>query len=149
MLSVEKVATPAEAEATFVPRRFAPVVPVAALMAIVMLAVEVVTGLPLLSCTTICAPCVSDTPAVVPVGSTGKAGAEAPPAFPENDELVAPPKPVAFADTVYPAPAFGNEIAENDATPFTAAIVTVPPMLAPAGPLPRPNVTDAVDVVAL
>src|SRR3989454_564394 len=58
-----------------------------------------------------------------------------------NGALVAPPSPVAVADSVYPVPPFTVPVLsmlrpESVATPPTAATVFVPDRVAPAAPVP-------------
>ncbi len=134
MLKSENVATPATAGLDDVPERvptpgFTPITSATA-------AVYVGTVLPWMSCAVTVTAGAMATPATAVAGSTVKASFAAAPGLMSNAALVAPARPVAVAESVYPRPALSMFKSEKVATPATAATVCVPASTAPAVPDP-------------
>src|SRR5256885_1966330 len=95
-------------------------------MATVMLAVELVTVLPNVSCTATWTAGEMAVPATAVVGWGENASWEAAAGLILNAELDAPVSAPEAAVSVYPFPALSMERLENVATPATAATVAVP-----------------------
>src|SRR5437762_2624429 len=139
MLSVENVATPPTAATVVVPERVPPAgfVPIAT----VTLPVKPGTTFPEASCAVIWSAGVIAAPAVAVEGSTVKTSRVAVEGTMSNGALVAPVRPVAPADNVYPVPALSMPSEEKVATPPIAASVVVPDSAPPAGFVPIATVT--------
>jgi len=138
MLKVEKVATPATALTETVP----PSVPLDGLVAIAMVtvALEVVTTFPFESSTSTVTAGEIDAPAGVLEGCTPNATLLAVPGVMLKVPLTAPVRPEAAAVNVYPVPVLLMVRPLNVATPFTAVMVVVPSRVPPPGLAPMASV---------
>src|SRR6266702_3882279 len=139
MLRLEKVATPLTAATVVVPET----VPPAGFVPIATVTLPVNPGTVLLMASSAATSTGGATcaPAVAVVGCIVKASCVAAPGLMSNGALVAPPSPVAVADSVYPVPPLTVPVLsmlrpEKVATPPTAATVFVPDRVAPAAPVP-------------
>ncbi len=133
------MATPPTAATVVVPERVPPAgfVPIAT----VTLPVKPGTTFPEASCAVIWSAGVIGAPAVAVGGSTVKTSRVAVEGTMSNGALVAPVRPVAPADNVYPVPALSMPSEEKVATPPIAASVVVPDSAPPAGFVPIATVT--------
>src|SRR6185295_3925153 len=144
---LENVATPATAAADVVPESAPP--PGLVPMATVMVAVELVTVLPNVSCTATCTDGLIDAPATTFAGCTVKATFAAAAGLMVNAVELAPVSAPDAAVSVYPAPDLLMERLENVATPLTAATVVVPDSVPPPGLVPIATVMLAVEPVTV
>src|SRR6185295_12602276 len=144
---LENVATPATAAADVVPESAPP--PGLVPMATVMVAVELVTVLPNVSCTATCTDGLIDAPATTFAGCTVKATFAAAAGLMVNAVELAPVSAPDAAVSVYPAPVLSMERLENVATPLTAATVVVPESAPPPGLVPIATVMLAVELVTV
>src|SRR5688572_31691896 len=147
MHSLEHAATPLTADTVVVPDSVPPpgLVPIAT----VMLAVELVTVFPNVSCTATCTAGLITAPAVAFVGCTVKASLEAAAGVMLNADEVAPVRAAEVALSVYPVPVLSMERLEKMATPATADTVVVPDSVPPPGLVPTPTVMLAVELVTV
>src|SRR5205807_523573 len=143
----EKVPTPDTALTVLVPER----VPLPAFvpMAIVMLALELVTVLPRVSWTVTWTAGAIDAPAMALLGCPVTASLLAAPGVMLKVELVAPVREPEDAAKVYPFPVFSMERFEKVATPELAATVAVPERVPPLGLVPMATVTLAEELVTV
>ena len=144
MFSVPNVATPLTAACVVVPDSVPP--PALLPIATVTLPVNPLAVLPNWSRAVICTAGVMGAPAGTSVGCTVKASCFAAAGVIANGPLVVV-SPVADAVSVYPLPTLSMLNVENDATPFTAAMVTVPESVPPPALLAMETVTLPVKLV--
>src|SRR4051812_30006943 len=144
---LENVAMPAVAATVRVPDLF----PSPALFrsATVMLADELVTVFPNVSCTATCTEGEIDTPAAAFVGCTLKASLDAAAGVMLNPAEVAPVSDADAAVSVYPVPTLSMDRLEKVATPLTAATVSVPDSVPLPGFTPIAAVMLAEEVVTV
>src|SRR5262245_50075350 len=147
MERLENVATPPTAATVVVPDSVPP--PGLKPMATVMLAVELVTVFPNVSCTATCTAGLIAAPAVVLVGCTVKASREAPAGLMVNAVEVAPVKTGRAACREWAVPDLSMDGLKNVATPLAAATVVVPPRSPPPGLVPMATVMFAVALVTV
>src|SRR5512146_3599954 len=128
---LENVATPFTADTVVVPDSVPPpgLVPIAT----VMLALDVVTRLPVPSSTSTWTAGENATPATALVGWVANASRTAPPGWTSNGALSTDVNPTEVASIVYPVPARSTARSPKLASPLIASRVSVPDSTAPVG----------------